>query len=84
MDHITLVGFLAATLTTSAFAPQAIKVIQSKDTKAISLGMYVIMTLGIATWFIYGVVSLDWPILIANAISFLLAGTVLIYKIRLG
>ena len=45
-------GFLAAALTTVAFVPQAVKTIRSKDTRSISLGMYVIFTIGIAFWLI--------------------------------
>ncbi|MFZ2453875.1 MAG: PQ-loop domain-containing transporter, partial [Trichococcus flocculiformis] len=35
-----MIGSIAGVLTTLAFLPQVIKVLQTKDTKAISLGMY--------------------------------------------
>ena len=44
-------GYVAATLTTLAFVPQALKTIRSRDTGGISLGMYVVFTIGIAFWF---------------------------------
>lgn len=40
MDSDVL-GFIAATLTTVAFLPQALKIIRTRDTRAISLSMYV-------------------------------------------
>lgn len=77
-------GYLAATLTTFAFVPQAAKTIRTRDTRGISLGMYVVFTLGIACWFGYGIALGSWPIILANAVSFVLAGTILVLKLRHG
>ena len=78
------IGYLAATLTTAAFVPQAIKTIRTRDTTGISLGMYVVFTLGIACWFGYGVFLQSWPMIIANVITFLLSATILAMKLRHG
>ncbi len=78
------IGYLAATLTTAAFVPQAIKTIRTRDTTGISLGMYVVFTLGIACWFGYGIVLQSWPMIIANVITFLLSATILAMKLRHG
>ena len=78
------IGYLAATLTTAAFVPQAIKTIRTRDTTGISLGMYVVFTLGIACWFGYGIVLQSWPMIIANVITFLLSATILVMKLRHG
>ena len=45
-----MIGSIAAILTTFAFLPQVIKVIKSKDTESIALGMYLMQVLGIALW----------------------------------
>jgi MtN3 and saliva related transmembrane protein len=79
-----LVGYVAATLTTCAFVPQAAKTIRSRDTAAISLWMYVTFTVGIMFWFLYGVALGSWPIMISNTITFALAGTILALKVRHG
>lgn len=78
------IGYVAATLTTIAFVPQAIKTIRSRDTKGISLGMYVVFTLGIACWFGYGLVLHSWPMIISNVITFVLSLTILVMKLRHG
>lgn len=77
-------GYVAATLTTLAFVPQAIKTIRSRDTHSISLGMYAVFTVGVVFWFGYGIVLQSWPMIVANAITFLLAATILALKLKHG
>ena len=81
---IEWLGYAAAILTTLAFVPQALKTIRSRDTSGISLGMYVIFTVGIGFWFAYGVALGSWPMILANITTFLLAGTILALKLRHG
>ena len=77
-----LIGYAAATLTTLAFIPQALKSWRTRDLSGVSLGMYSLFTLGVALWLLYGVMLGSWPIILANAITLLLAGTVLFLKWR--
>lgn len=77
-------GYIAATLTTVAFVPQALKIIRTRDTKGISLGMYVVFTVGIVFWFGYGLVLGSWPMIVSNAITFVLASVILALKLRHG
>lgn len=77
-------GYAAAVLTTFAFVPQAVKTIRSRDTSGISLGMYVIFTVGIGFWFAYGVALGSWPMILANITTFVLAFTILLLKLRHG
>ena len=65
---IDLVGALAATLTTTAFFPQAIKTIRTRDTGGISLIMYALLMSGVALWLLYGLILGNWPLILANAI----------------
>lgn len=78
-----LIGFLAATLTTIAFIPQVIKVWRTRSTRDVSIGMYTLFTAGVALWFCYGLMIGSWPVIAANAITLMLAGLVLIMKIRI-
>ncbi len=82
MDGITIVGFLAAFCTTISFLPQVIKIIKIKETKDISFLMYAILIGGISLWIIYGISKQDVPVIVANVITFVLATTVLILKIK--
>ncbi len=77
-------GYVAATLTTLAFVPQAVQTIRTRDTRSISLGMYVVFTIGIVFWFGYGIVLDSWPMIVSNAITFVLASTILALKLRHG
>jgi MtN3 and saliva related transmembrane protein len=81
---LDLLGYTAAALTTSAFVPQALKTVLSRDTSGISLWMYLVFTTGVALWFVYGLAAGEWPIIVANAVTFPLAATVLVLKLRHG
>jgi MtN3 and saliva related transmembrane protein len=76
-------GYFAATLTTAAFIPQAWLTFRSRDTSGISLGMYAAFTFGISLWLGYGVMLRAWPIVIANAITFMLAAAMLLMKLTM-
>ncbi|MGC1951859.1 MAG: SemiSWEET transporter [Gammaproteobacteria bacterium] len=84
MDPITLTGFAAAALTTFAFVPQVVRTLRTRDTRAISLWMYILFTAGVFLWLVYGSVLALWPVVIANGVTFLLAFAVLVLKIRNG
>ena len=73
--------YLAATLTTASFLPQAILTIRTKDTESLSLSMYGLFTLGVFCWLIYGVYISNKAIIFANAITLALAASILSFKI---
>lgn len=74
-------GYAAATLTTASFVPQAWLTFRSRDVSGISLAMYSAFTLGVALWLAYGIRLGAWPLIVANTITLLLAGAVLVLKI---
>lgn len=77
-----LIGYVAATCTTVAFLPQAYVAIKNRDTRSLSLGMYMIFTFGVALWLWYGLLRHDWAIIAANAVTLLLASLILVVKLR--
>jgi MtN3 and saliva related transmembrane protein len=77
-----LIGFAAAILTTLAFIPQAMQSWSTRDMSGVSLPMYVLFTLGVALWLVYGVLLHRWPIILANGTTLALACVVLILKLR--
>jgi len=79
-----LVSAIAATLTTLAFVPQAFHIIRHKETKAISLWMYITFASGVAAWLTFGIMIWNWPMMIANAITLSLALAILGMKLRYG
>ena len=81
MPLAEIIGGAAAFLTTASFVPQAVKVVRTRETDAISLTMYAMFTAGILCWGIYGVMTVQWSIIIANAITFVLASIILTIKV---
>ena len=82
MSGIDLIGSLAGILTTIAFIPQVIKTWRSRSTSDISLLMFLIFTLGVFCWLLYGIGLHSMPIIIANAITLILAGSILVMKLQ--
>jgi MtN3 and saliva related transmembrane protein len=81
---IEWIGAVAATLTTTAFLPQAIRTIQSRQTRDISFWTQFLLFVGNNLWLVYGLLIGSWPLIIANMIGFFLVGIVLILKIKHG
>jgi MtN3 and saliva related transmembrane protein len=77
-----IIGSAAAVLTTLAFIPQAYHSYKTRDLSGISLPMYSVFTLGVALWLAYGLLKLDWPIIIANVITLGLSMLILVLKIK--
>lgn len=84
IESTTIIGFLAAICTTVAFLPQAIKSIRTKHTKDLSLKTFLIATTGVLLWLVYGLMIDDTPLIAANAITFLLMGSIVVMKIKYG
>ena len=76
------IGFFAAFCTTFAFFPQAVKVWKTKGTKDISLYMFIIFTMGVFSWLIYGITISNFPLILANAVTLILSLFILIYKLK--
>jgi MtN3 and saliva related transmembrane protein len=79
-----VVGFIAAILTTVAFVPQVMKIWRTRSAKDVSLGMYTLFTIGVVLWLVYGILIDSWPIILANCVTVLLAGVVLLMKVKFG
>ena len=81
MSLTEIIGYLAAALTTCSFVPQALHTFRTRDVGGISLGMYSVFTTGVALWLVYGITLSAWPIVVANAVTLALAGTILVMKL---
>ncbi len=77
-----LIGTMAAVCTTAAFIPQAILVYKTRDTKSISLPMYIVFNIGVICWAVYGFLIQATPIFSANIITFIFAFYILLMKIN--
>ena len=77
MNLISIIGTIAAICSTVSFAPQAWKIIQTRETKDISTGMYLFTVTGFAAWTTYGILLGQWPLIASNAICLVLSGFIL-------
>ena len=82
MKYFEIIGFLAAILTTVAFFPQVIKVYKTQNTQSISLSMYIVFSIGILLWLVYGFYLNSLPMIIANAITFVSSIYILYMKLK--
>ena len=81
---VDTVGTIAACLTTASFVPQAWLSFKTRDVSGVSLSMYGVFTAGVALWLVYGLLLGAWPIVVANAITLLLALAILGMKLVYG
>jgi len=84
MDLTMIMGLLAGTMTTIAFLPQLFQTWKTRSAKDVSLGMFLIFTTGVVLWVIYGLMIQSLPIIAANTVTLVLAGAILVLKLRYG
>lgn len=78
----TVVGYCAAILSVSSFVPQAWKIWKTRQTNGLATPMWILSTTAFALWTTYGVFLDELPIIIPNAICFVLAGFILAMKLK--
>lgn len=81
MDTATIVGALASIASVVSFTPQAVKVVRTRDLKAISAPAYAVTVTSFALWTTYGVLLGEWPLIATNAICFCFAAFILVMKL---
>ena len=82
MKYFEIIGFLAAILTTVAFFPQVIKVYKTQNTQSISLSMYIVFSIAILLWLVYGFYLNSLPMIIANTITLVSSIYILYMKLK--
>lgn len=82
MTSTDFLGNAAAILTSISFIPQVLKILKTRNTSGISLGMYALFVTGVALWLVWGVLTGARPVILANALTLALSSAVLLLKIR--
>lgn len=77
-----LLGAVAGILTTASFVPQVVKTLRTRQTRDISLTMWLAFCTGVLLWTVYGFLIEAWPVVITNVPTLALAGTILAIKLR--
>lgn len=81
---VNAIGMAAAVCTTVSFVPQLIRVWRLRSAREISLIMFLVFSLGVFLWLIYGVFIHSMPVILANAVTLALSLAILALKIRFG
>jgi len=84
VDWTAAIGFAAGFLTTISFIPQITKIWKSRSADDVSRKMFLAVACGVALWLVYGIILKQWPLIVWNSISLVLAATILFLKQRFG
>lgn len=63
------IGYAAAILGTICWIPQALQVWRTRDTRSLSLIAQILFLATVSLWLAYGVMIVDWPLILANIVS---------------
>lgn len=81
---VSIIGLLAGFCTTVSFLPQVAKTWRTRSTADISLGMFLVFTLGCCLWLMYGILMRDVAIILPNVVTIVLSTIILGCKLRYG
>lgn len=76
-----MIGYLASILVTIAYLPQLYTTIKNKDAGDISLGLLLMLLLGMFLWALHAVGTGDMALLISSAVSFIQISIISCYKL---
>ncbi len=79
---ISVIGTVAAIMTTSAMMPQAWKIFKTNEVSQLSMRTFTLATVGTFLWLIYGLLIFDTIIIWANAIGVFVNGYIWVRKIQ--
>ncbi len=76
------IGFAAAFCTTVAFVPQLVRVLRLRSARDISLPTFLLFSIGVFLWLIYGIYIHSKPVIASNSLTLILSMSILILKLR--
>lgn len=79
-----IIGIVAGLCTTASFVPQVVHTWRTRSVADISLRMYLLLCLGVSLWLVYGALVGSLAVLLANAVTLVLAASVLGMKLAFG
>jgi MtN3 and saliva related transmembrane protein len=82
MRQVELIGFVAAFCTTTAFVPQLLRVVKLRSAREISLGTFLLFSVGVALWLLYGIYTNSKPVIASNVVTLALSVSILVLKLR--
>lgn len=83
-NWVDMIGIGAGICTTAAVLPQLKKAWQTRQVKDVSLGMFIVLIIGVSLWTVYGILKEDIAIILFNGISVGLNAFLLYLLLRYG
>ena len=80
--YVEMLGFVAAFCTTAAFVPQLMRVLRLRSARDISLPTFLLFSIGVFLWLLYGIDIGSTPVIASNAVTLALSGSILVLKLR--
>ncbi len=81
MSMATILGYIAATMTTLSFGVGAVDTIRTRNVSGVSIGMSLTYFFGVIMWIIYGIMLQAWPMIISQVITLSFSTVILIIKL---
>ncbi|MFL5595905.1 MAG: SemiSWEET transporter [Gemmatimonadaceae bacterium] len=81
---LAYLGFIGGFLTVVSFLPQVIRTWRTRQTRDLSLGMFVLLVTASTLWIVYGVFIDDWSVIVTNVGMVALNGAIGVAKLRFG
>jgi MtN3 and saliva related transmembrane protein len=82
--YISGIGFAAATINICILIPQVVKTLRTKQTRDLSRLTFTLMASSAFLWIVYGVATMNWPIVLANSFTLCFDFIILVMKARHG
>ena len=82
MEFEKIIGIASGVLTSISMLPQVFKLIKTKESENISMGMLIVLLTGVAGWIYYGFLKNDWIIILTNAFAFLINFVTMILSVK--
>ena len=79
---LNAIGWLAAVGTTVSFVPQLVRGWRLRSAREISLITFLVFSVGVFLWLLYGIFAHSMPIILANGITLAISLAILALKIR--
>jgi MtN3 and saliva related transmembrane protein len=72
MNFTSVIGISASVFTALSLLPQLVKMMKEKKSDDISIGMLIVLLIGLGLWIYYGFLIKDWIIIISNSFSLII------------
>ena len=80
--NFLFIGYLAVFFTVVSFLPQAIKTLKTREVNGLSALTYLFLFLGSLSWFSYGIVLSDVPLVVTNFLTTFFTGLILFLIVK--